>query len=174
MTTTMNVRKSEVFRVHQQLFQIPFQLRDWLSQVCKTIFLCNLQLSPVKWMNMRLWSVLSFHFSTIPSPSLLSPSVPDFSSFLFVYLSRPAPPILSNVCSPNCKPWSCSFLQHYQNILLLKYLNYQAYVNEFIIHQDQHFFSICSLQRLCWDYGCEKLLIVYGVFSINHLQKKHP
>lgn len=175
MTTTMNVRKSEVFRVHQQLFQIPFQLRDWLSQVCKTIFLCNLQLSPVKWMNMRLWSVLSFHFflatPPLPFPSLQCRISPP--SCLFTCLDR-ASPILSNVCSPNCKPWSCSFLQHYQNILLLKYLNYQAYVNEFIIHQDQHFFSICSLQRLCWDYGCEKLLIVYGVFSINHLQKKHP
>ena len=174
MTTTMNVRKSEVFRVHQQLFQIPFQLRDWLSQVCKTIFLCNLQLSPVKWMNMRLWSVLSFHFP--PSPPLpFSPLQCRISppSCLFTCLDR-ASPILSNVCSPNCKPWSCSFLQHYQNILLLKYLNYQAYVNEFIIHQDQHFFSICSLQRLCWDYGCEKLLIVYGVFSINHLQKNIP
>ena len=165
MTTTMNVGKSEVFRVHQQLFQIPFQLRDWLSQVCKTIFLWNLQLSLSKWMNMRLWLRLSFHFSRRPpSPSLLSPSVPDFSSFLFVYLSRPASPILSDVCSPNCKPWSCSFLQHYQNILLLKYLNYQAYVNEFIIHQDQHFFSILSTSKTMLGLGMWKMLIVYGFF----------
>ena len=78
MTTTMNVRKSEVFRVHQQLFQIPFQLRDWLSQVCKTIFLCNLQLSPVKWMNMRLWSVLSFHFF------LATPPLPFSAGFLLL------------------------------------------------------------------------------------------
>ena len=114
MTTTMIVTESEVFKVHPGVFPNSLstvQLRDWLSQDCKTIFLCNLPLSPVKWMNMRLWLMLSFHFSWRPLPS---PSVPDFSSFLFVYLSRPGPPILSNVCSPNCKPWSCSFLQHYQ------------------------------------------------------------
>ena len=112
---------------------------------------------------------VKFSFFHHPLPFLQCRISPP--SCLFTCLDR-ASPILSNVCSPNCKPWSCSFLQHYQNILLLKYLNYQAYVNEFIIHQDQHFFSICSLQRLCWDYGCEKLVIVYGVFSINHLQKK--
>ena len=114
---------------------------------------------------------VKFSFFHHPLPFLQCRISPP--SCLFTCLDR-ASPILSNVCSPNCKPWSCSFLQHYQNILLLKYLNYQAYVNEFIIHQDQHFFSICSLQRLCWDYGCEKLLIVYGVFSINHLQKNIP
>ena len=39
-------------------------------------------------------------------------------------------------------------------------------MNEFIIHQDQHFFSICSLQRLCWDYGCEKLLTFTAFFRL--------
>ena len=111
-------RNQKCSKCTRELFQIPFQQFNseigWV-RVAKPFFLCNPQLSRLKWMKIRLWLMLRFHFSLRPLPS---PSEPDFSSFLFVYLSRPGLPILSNVCSPNCKPWSCSFLQHYQKYIV--------------------------------------------------------
>ena len=141
MTTTMNVRKSEVFRVHQQLFQIPFQLRDWLSQVCKTIFLCNLQLSPVKWMNMRLWSVLSFHFSTIPSPSfsagfllllvclLVSTGPRQYFPMCALQIVNHDPAAFSNIIKIYCC-WSIWIIRHmWMNSLFIRISIFSRFVH---------------------------------------------
>ena len=104
MTTTMIVTESEVFKVHPGAFPNSLsavQLRDWLSQGCKTIFSLQSSTFAIKMNeNETLAHVeISFFLATPPLPFRAG-----FLLFLFVYLSRPGLPILSNVCSPNCKP----------------------------------------------------------------------
>ena len=107
MTTTMIVTESEVFKVHQGAFPNSLsevQLKDWLSQGCKTIFLCNLQLTLTGRMNEHE-ALVHVKFSFFPATPSLPPLQCRISppSCLFTCLDR-ASPILSNVCSPNCKP----------------------------------------------------------------------